>query len=71
MIRALSRTDRWSHGGEHLVDRSQRAGLCSAASAQWLGLRLRLMGAALLAGAASVAVAQRNLDQVDAGKSNV
>jgi ATP-binding cassette, subfamily C (CFTR/MRP), member 10 len=68
VIRAFGRCNQWSQNGEHYVDRCQRATLSSAAAAQWLSLRLQLMGSAILTGGAVVAVAQRNFDMVNAGE---
>lgn len=66
-IRAFCRNSQWHQNGEHFIERSQKANLCGTVAAQWLGLRLRLIGTTVLTGAAVVAVAQRNFNMVDPG----
>ncbi|XP_049867954.1 uncharacterized protein LOC126368123 [Pectinophora gossypiella] len=68
-IRALGSdtSSRWASRGAEGVEAWQRAAMCAAAAAQWLALRLQAAAAALVAGAALLAVLQRGTPAADAG----
>nr|XP_049696505.1 uncharacterized protein LOC110371605 [Helicoverpa armigera] len=66
-VRALGAGGAWSARGAELVEAWQRAALSAAAAQQWLALRLQAAAAAVVAGAALLAVLQRALHAADPG----
>ncbi|KAI5642716.1 ABC transporter transmembrane region domain-containing protein [Phthorimaea operculella] len=66
-VRAMAADSRWLELGSELVESWQRAALCAAAAAQWLGLRLQVSAGAVVAAAALVAVLQRATHAADPG----
>lgn len=66
-IRAFRASYRFKRINENLLDCNQRAILASQAASQWLGLRLQLMGVAMISGVGIIAVIQHQFDAADPG----
>ena len=58
---------RFKQFNEILLDCNQRAVLASQAASQWLGLRLQLIGVAIISGVGLIAVIQHQFDVADPG----
>lgn len=66
-IRAFRASYRFKQFNEILLDCNQRAVLASQAASQWLGLRLQLIGVAIISGVGLIAVIQHQFDVADPG----
>lgn len=58
---------RFKRYNESLLESNQKAVLASQAASQWLGLRLQLMGVAIITGVGMAAVIQHQFDAADPG----
>ncbi|ELU02886.1 hypothetical protein CAPTEDRAFT_191165 [Capitella teleta] len=66
-IRALRQTQRFEEENRAHLDANQRAQFAGCAVAQWLGLRLQLMGVAMVTGVAFIAVLQHHFHTANPG----
>ncbi|KAK3914649.1 Multidrug resistance-associated protein 7 [Frankliniella fusca] len=66
-IRAFRASYRFKRQNENFLDCNQRSTLASQAASQWLGLRLQLMGVAIISGVGFIAVIQHQFDVADPG----
>lgn len=66
-IRAFRASHRFRFENEFRLDCNQRAVFSSQAASQWLGLRLQLMGVAIISGVGVIAVIQHQFDSADPG----
>lgn len=66
-IRAFRASYRFKRQNENFLDCNQRSVLSSQAASQWLGLRLQLMGVAIISGVGMIAVIQHQFNVADPG----
>lgn len=66
-IRALRSTQRFKRDNEDFIEANQKAQFASFSAAQWLGIRLQLIGVAMVTGVGLLAVIQHQFDIVNPG----
>ncbi|GLH14517.1 Multidrug resistance protein homolog 65 [Gryllus bimaculatus] len=66
-IRAFRAIPRFKRENEEHLEANQKCQLASQAASQWLGLRLQLIGVAMVTGIGIIAVVQHQFDAADAG----
>lgn len=66
-IRALRATQRFKRDNEDNIEANQKAQFASFAASQWLGIRLQLIGVAMVTGVGLLAVIQHQFDIVNPG----
>uniref|UniRef100_A0A069DYD4 ABC-type xenobiotic transporter n=1 Tax=Panstrongylus megistus TaxID=65343 RepID=A0A069DYD4_9HEMI len=66
-IRAFGATSRFRRDNAYWLEANQKAQLSSSAAAQWLSLRLQLIGVAMITGVGMLAMIQHNLDFAQPG----
>ncbi|XP_064395751.1 ATP-binding cassette sub-family C member 10-like [Halichondria panicea] len=66
-IRALRASGRFAEENTTRLDLNQRANYSSFAVAQWLGIRLQMLGVAMVTGVALIAVLEHHFNSVDPG----
>jgi len=66
-IRAMNQSTRFIRENEDNIENSMKAGFASMAASQWLELRLQMIGCAVVAGVALIAVIQHNLSAANPG----
>lgn len=68
-IRALRATQRFKRDNEDYIEANQKACFANCAASEWLGIRLQLIGVAMVTGVGMIAVIQHQFDVADPGKA--
>ena len=66
-IRAMKEINRFSQQNEEMVENNQKAQYAGIAAAQWLELRLQLIGCAVVTGICVISVIQHHTDSINPG----
>lgn len=66
-IRAFRQTERFAQENEERLDLNQRANFGGYAAGQWLGIRLQLLGVAMVTAVAFISMLQHNFSSVNPG----